>query len=99
MKYLVPILFALTITTVACKKQPPQLTYAAGTIQRQGATTYQYGSHLLVVDANKQLVLSSKTVKLDNYVGKRVIISAVRNDNTVENGPTLYKVLSARQIP
>lgn len=70
-----------------------------GIVQRQGATTYQYGSHLLKVDGQDDLVLSSKIVALDKYVGDQVIIGAVRNDNMVENGPPLYDVIEIKKVP
>src|SRR5262245_10517826 len=46
---------------------------AEGVIQKQGMTTYQYGTHVLK-DSNKKTLyaLTSKSQKLDTYVGKQV---------------------------
>lgn len=49
---------------------------ATGTIQKQGITTYMYGTHVLLDDKGKTLyALKSKTVRLDKYIGKKVTVT------------------------
>lgn len=68
-----------------------------GTLQKQGVTTYQYGTHVLQITAADKLVLKSSTLNLDGYVGMHVKVTAVNTHYTVENGPELYDVTAIVQ--
>ena len=65
-----------------------------GTLQKQGFTTYQYGTHTL-----NGYVLESTTIDLDRYVGTNVTIHAVNTHYTVEQGPEMYNVTSIVAAP
>lgn len=48
---------------------------ASGTIQKQGFTTYMYGTHVLLDDKGKTLyALRSNSVDLDRYVDRKVTL-------------------------
>ncbi len=69
---------------------------AAGTVKKQGMTTYMYGTHILQDDAGQTLyALKSDTINLDNYVDKKV---TVRGDlikgYPVDGGPEYLNVKS-----
>ena len=66
---------------------------AEGVIQKQGMTSYQYGTHVLL-DGNKTLyALMSKKLKLNDYVGKRVKVTGTPIDGyPLEGGPAFLEV-------
>jgi len=73
---------------------------AEGVIQKQGMTTYQYGTHVLK-DSNKKTLyaLTSKSEKLDTYVGKQVkITGTLIPDYPVDGGPKYVEVTSVEVI-
>lgn len=63
----------------------------SGVLEEAGITTYQYGTHKLVrkVDGKETLLaLKSDTLKLDDFVGKRVVIKGRRIAGyPIEGGP------------
>lgn len=70
---------------------------AEGVIEKQGITTYQYGTHVLLDGGGNLLfALQSDTVSLDDYAGERVTVSGTRvpgyQDGAVEGGPDLLDV-------
>lgn len=64
---------------------------ATGVLQAQGITTYQYGTHLLLVNPSNTYVLKS-ALNLNPYIGTRVKITATNTHHSVENGP-IYTML------
>jgi hypothetical protein len=73
---------------------------AEGTIQKQGMTTYQYGTHVLK-DSNKKTLyaLTSKSQKLDSFVGKHVKITGTLVDGyPVDGGPKYMEVTAVEEI-
>lgn len=76
---------------------PGEAVVAEGTVQKQGITTYQYGTHVLIDESGDLLfALQSDTVALDDYAGKRVTLHGVRvpgyQNGAVEGGPDLLEV-------
>lgn len=70
-----------------------------GIVEKQGITTYQYGTHVLLGDGGALLfALQSGTVSLDDYVGEQVTVSGTRvpgyQGGAVEGGPDLLNVTS-----
>jgi len=62
-----------------------------GVIQKQGITSYQYGTHVL--KGKKTYALKSKTISLDNYVGKKVKIQGnFIAGYPIEGGPQYINV-------
>jgi len=82
-------LVSLLILTACFSKEPPSLeervsetqneiqtekTYT-GTIESFGVDIYQDGTHKIVTDDNKTVIIQSPTINLNNYLGKKVIIT------------------------
>lgn len=67
----------------------------SGTIQKQGTTTYQYGTHVLQDQDGKTLyALRSTIVQLDNYIGKKVELQGkFVEDYPVDGGPPFVEVV------
>lgn len=64
-----------------------------GTIQQQGITSYQYGTHTLSND-NTFYALKSEAVNLDDYVDEEVTILAEKIEGyPVDGGPEYLLVL------
>ena len=61
---------------------------ATGTIQQQGITTYQYGTHVIA-----QYALRSGSIDLDKYIGQRVtVVGHLIEGYPVEGGPDYLEV-------
>lgn len=95
-KILLPL--ALAAVAAGCSKdtgttQSTEAIAITGSLQRQGFTTYQYGTHILVTPTVKY-VLESTYVNLELYVGKNVKITAVNTHYHAEQGPEMYNVTS-----
>ena len=73
---------------------------AEGVIQKQGMTTYQYGTHVLK-DGNKTTyALTSKSQKLDNFVGKHVKVTGnLIEGYPVDSGPDYMDVIAVEIVP
>jgi hypothetical protein len=96
MKHFLLLLIIAVFSLSACHKSSGtgNIITASGILQKQGNTTYQYGTHILTdSQGNTTRVLKSKTINLDNYVGKQVIVTAQDVGPTPENGPKLYNVI------
>ena len=66
---------------------------AEGVIQEQGITTYQYGTHVLQSGGRTLYALTSKSVKLGDYVGKQVRVSGTKVPGyPVDGGPEYLDV-------
>jgi len=62
-----------------------------GVIQKQGITTYQYGTHIL--KGKKTYALTSKKVSLNEYIGKKVKIQGTFiSGYPIEGGPQYINV-------
>jgi hypothetical protein len=79
--------------------KPVQAVSASGILQEQGVTTYQYGTHVLVdVNGKTLYALKSTTIKLNNYLGKKVQLQGVPvEDYPLEGGPDYLEVLTINE--
>jgi len=63
-----------------------------GVIQKQSATTYQYGTHVLKAQ-NAFYALKSKNISLDKYLGKKVKVQGnLIPGYPIEGGPKYINV-------
>lgn len=80
---------------VSCKKDTEfKATKTDGIIQKQGITTYQYGTHILV-DNNGQTkyALKSESINLDNYINRYVEIKGHKiKGYPIDGGPDYIDV-------
>src|ERR1044072_885506 len=89
---------ALLAITGSCKKGDRSVICTGdcktltGTLTVQGATTYQYGSHLLTTKDNDVYVLTSNVCPLNNFKNRKVILVGKHTD-APEQGPELYNVV------
>jgi hypothetical protein len=94
------ILFAvvITFTAQACqsKKIASNQIEITGAIQKQGITTYQYGTHIITSD-DKLFALKSSTIDLNKYLKQNVTIIGDRIAGyPIENGPDYIEVTSVK---
>ena len=67
-----------------------------GTVAKQGITTYQYGSHTLKIEKGFY-ALTSKTVNLDDFVGKEITIIGEKIEGyPLSGGPEYIKVIEVK---
>ncbi len=80
----------ICLTTFSCEKaemNPNNITIT-GTIQVQGITTYQYGTHTI-----SGYALRSNAINLDNYVNQNVtIVGSKLAGYPVDGGPDYIEV-------
>jgi hypothetical protein len=91
---------SMLLVVVSCKKDTDSTEISAiGVIQKQGITTYQYGTHILI-NSNQQtfFALTSENVNLDDFLNKTVEIKGHKvNGYPVEDGPEYLKVTEIRE--
>ena len=105
----ISLLVLLLTASVGCHKTgvtqsvsvpPSPATFTVtGTLQKQGVTTYMYGTHILVVDPSTSYVLESTSIDLDAYVGAHVRLTAINTGYHAEMGPDMYNVTSITTVP
>ncbi len=88
----------LALNVISCHKILDHRIREKGVVERQGITTYQYGSHVLVQDNNRYVLVSDR-VDLDQYLNQEVTVFAKRIDakELPEKGPDLYEVKRVRE--
>lgn len=75
-----------------CSEQSAAFVEFRGLLNKQGITTYQYGTHV-IGNSSKTYALRSETIDLDKYVGKTVSIKGVRIPGyPVDGGPEFLEV-------
>lgn len=85
------LLFTATCQNAAGSDDSLEVT---GTIEQQGMTSYQYGSHTLTGEGDIYYALTSEAVDLDNYLGEEVTIRAEKVEGyPVDGGPDYLRVL------
>ncbi len=68
-----------------------------GTIQEQGITSYQYGTHTITTTNDKYYALKSEAVDLNDYVKEKVTIVAEKIEGyPVDGGPEYLLVLEVK---
>lgn len=93
------ILFNLTlglfllVFTATCSSTSEKTITVTGTVEEQGITSYQYGTHTISGDG-KFYALKSETIDLDQYIGETV---SIKGENIagypVDGGPEYLMVL------
>ncbi len=85
-------LLLLSLSLLSCNKEEAggSAITTSGLLQRQGATTYQYGTHTLST-ATTFYVIQSSRVSLDPYIGQTVTVTGSRSAG-VSGGPDLIEV-------
>ncbi len=70
------------------------VTTASGTVEKQGVTTYMYGTHVFLDDNGKTLyALRSDAVDLDRHVGRKATLKGNPvKGYPVESGPPYLDV-------
>jgi hypothetical protein len=89
MKVLNLFFFGLVIclATLSCSKNKGKIK-VSGTIQKQGITTYQYGTHTI-----SSYALKSNSIDLDNYINQEVTIYGDKiKGYPVSDGPEFLEV-------
>ena len=85
----------LTILFFSCSKGKTEIELT-GLLKKQGATTYQYGTHTLTVNSTLY-ALTSKTLNLDTYINQSVTITGDKvNGYPVDGGPEYIDVKSIK---
>ena len=68
-----------------------------GTIQEQGITSYQYGTHTITTVNDEYYALKSEAVDLDDYIDEEVTIVAEKIDGyPLSGGPEYLLVLEVK---
>jgi hypothetical protein len=88
--------FILGAQACQSKKIASDQIEISGIIQKQGITTYQYGTH--IINSNdKQYALKSSTIDLDNYLDRNVsIIGEKIAGYPIEGGPDYLEVVKIK---
>lgn len=88
----------LIIFTATCSNVPNRDTLeVTGTIEQQGMTSYQYGTHTLTGEGSFY-ALKSDAVDLDLYLGDEVTVTARKVEGyPLEGGPVLLNVLEVEE--
>lgn len=98
-KLLVLLAVGFTFASCGTMKSPggdKNTVELSGTIQKQGMTTYQYGSHT-IQSGDKTYALKSTAVNLDTYADKNVSLKGTKVAGyPVENGPELIEVTAVK---
>ena len=84
----------------SCNRDSGLLTVRSyGTVEPQGHTTYQYGSHVLTdVTGNVIYALFSEEINLGDYVGKTVSIRGhLMKDYPINGGPKFMQVTKVKE--
>lgn len=77
------------------KNTPMEIT---GTIEEQGITSYQYGTHTLTTATDDFYALKSDAVDLNNYLNEDVTIVAEKIEGyPISGGPDYLLVLEVKE--
>ena len=94
------ISLCLIIASCSCsKKTDSATTDLTGTLQKQGITTYMYGTHILMTNAGPAYALRSDDINLDNYINKVIDIQGTKVPGyPVDGGPDYINVTSVKAL-
>ncbi|MDX1603277.1 MAG: hypothetical protein R3209_09405 [Salinimicrobium sediminis] len=68
-----------------------------GTIEQQGMTSYQYGTHTITTADDEYYALKSEAIELDNYLNEEVTIVAEKIEGyPLSGGPDYLLVLEVK---
>jgi hypothetical protein len=84
-------------TPEASPESNPDTATATGVLEREGITSYMYGTHTITdVSSGTRYALRSDEELLDSYVGQRVTVQGALvpgyENGQVEEGPPLLEV-------
>jgi len=80
----------ICLTVLSCDKENgnPDNIEITGTIQKQGITSYQYGTHTI-----SGYALRSNSVDLDNYINQNITVVGYKIDGyPIDGGPDYIEV-------
>lgn len=90
------LLFFFTATCSNATQNDKDKMEITGTIEQQGMTSYQYGTHTLT-NEETFYALKSEKVNLDNYLGETVTVIAEKiSGYPVDGGPEYLMVLEVK---
>ncbi|HET8886595.1 MAG TPA: hypothetical protein VFM70_09625 [Salinimicrobium sp.] len=93
---IVSFILSLLFLTATCQNSTEKNAdkmQITGTIEQQGITTYQYGTHTISSE-EESYALKSDAVNLDNYLNQEVTITAEKiTGYPVDGGPEYLLVL------
>lgn len=96
MKLFLSSLFLFFFTATCSNATHTEHMEVTGTIEQQGMTSYQYGTHTLTNDETFY-ALKSEKVDLDEYVGKTVTVIADKiSGYPLDGGPEYLMVLEIK---
>jgi hypothetical protein len=80
----------ICLSVISCDKENgnPDNIEITGTIQKQGITSYQYGTHTI-----SGYALRSTSVDLDNYINQNITVVGYKIDGyPIDGGPDYIEV-------
>lgn len=78
----------ICLSAISCSDDNPDLIEVNGVIQKQGVTTYQYGTHVI-----SGYALRSSSIDLDDYINQNVTIVGYKIVGyPVDGGPDYIEV-------
>jgi hypothetical protein len=88
------VVIVLPFASFGADSKNPEEVIARGTIQKQGITTYMYGTHVLLDDNGRTLyALRSDSIDLNKYVNRKVTVKGyLVNGYPVDSGPNYLNV-------
>jgi hypothetical protein len=88
------VVIVLPVASFGADSSKPGEVTATGTIQKQGITTYMYGTHVLLDDNGRTLyALRSDNIDLNKYINRKVIIRGyLVNGYPIDFGPHYLNV-------
>jgi len=87
----------ILLSSTCDRENPEEQMQLTGTIESQGITSYQYGSHVLNSE-DEFYALKSETLNLDEFIGKEVIISGSKIEGyPVDGGPDYILVTEVKE--
>jgi hypothetical protein len=93
---LIILCFSLILCLHGCKKEKTEQIEATGIIKKQGATSYQYGTHTI---SNNSMfyALKSDTYNLDTYENQTItIIGETISGYPMDGGPYYLNVVEVK---
>jgi hypothetical protein len=91
---LLTLLIVLPVAGLRANPNRPGEVRATGTIQKQGITSYMYGTHVLLDDNGRTLyALRSDTMDLNNYINRKVTVRGyLVKGYPIDSGPDYLNV-------
>lgn len=90
-------LFLVSCNTQKNEYNSKKMSEYTGLIKAQGITSYQYGTHTLETE-DSLYALRSETIELDNYIEKRITLTAETIEGyPVDGGPKYLNVIDVQK--